>query len=799
VPNRIRWVFYAICIAGLAIYAWAANIQFDVAVVSPDAPTREISYPVRIDDAVADDSHQLNFIVERYAPGTTIRGIDDADRVHDLLSVKRFSIAHRLITVICGLFFWLVSFLVFAPRTGREVVRDFFWASFLYGLAIMVGLIFFPAEPRALNSIHPLLRIFSTALIPPFFVRLGLRFPRERPILARVRYLTPLLFGVPLVVAAWQSIVHLQYFGNPDPAHWSRLSLPGTLADILLVAYFVSGFLLFLQSMLRAELSREKNQAKWILYGVAIGTTPFVILWTVPRLFGMEPWIPFEYARLLTIASPTAFAISVVWYQFMDIDVVIRRSIIYAGLAGVMVFVYWLIGVRLGGVIESAIPRTSEYIAIASVVVPVILFNPTRKMIGRWVDRTFFKIHQDYQQALNALRVRLQDASSHGQVADALLRSLGENLRPKRAAVMVGYQDRLELAGEIEDDLKERAFADYGHWAGPPARLVASPRSTSLSELETPGFPTRFHDAGFLLAQTLPVKEDCNGLILLSQKESERRYVEEDLEFLSTAAAEAARVLDRLCLVQERAEEAMERNRLGEMDRLKNEFLSQVAHDLRTPITSIRWSSRNLIDGLAGEPTREQRDYLDAIDASASHLSRLVNNLLEISRLESGRAHFDLELVDLEGVIESSVTSLLPQARSRQIEFRVETRPGIVPVRANEEKMIEVVNNLLENAVKFAPQQSNIEISIGPEDERQKFVVRDHGPGIPAEEIEAIFERFKQGTVESGSTQEGFGLGLFVVKSFIELMNGQVWAENHPEGGAQFICLLPNWSASEGM
>jgi signal transduction histidine kinase len=155
--------------------------------------------------------------------------------------------------------------------------------------------------------------------------------------------------------------------------------------------------------------------------------------------------------------------------------------------------------------------------------------------------------------------------------------------------------------------------------------------------------------------------------------------------------------------------------------------------------------------------------------------------------------------VELENVIGSSVTSLLPQARSRQIEFHVETKPGIVPVRANEEKLIEVVNNLLENAVKFAPAQSEVEISVSPEGERQKFVVRDHGEGIPEEDIEVIFERFRQGKADPGFTQEGFGLGLFVVRSFVELMHGRVWAENHPGGGAQFICLLPNWSESEGM
>jgi signal transduction histidine kinase len=768
-----------------------------VGALPAEVAAENFAYPVQVGDATAGDADQLNQILEQRSPGSTVRLTDADQRTQNFPIVRQYNFTYRLITVVCGLVFWIVSLLVFATRTGRPVVRDFFWAAFLYGLAIMIGGVYFPPEPRILNALHPLLRILCLAIVPALFCRLGLRFPRERPILQSNRLLTPVMFGLPLALALWQWVMWLRYFISPDPARWEPISLPSTLSDIVLVAYFAAGCLLFIQNVTTSELSRDKDQSKWILYGVGIGSTPYVFLWTVPRLLGLEPVLSFENTRLFTIASPTAWAIAVVRHQFMDIDVVIRRSLIYAVLAGVMVLIYRFIGVWVAEMVEAIFPRTSEYVAIAAIVIPVILFNPTRKAIGRWVDRMFFKIQHNYQQAIDELHLKFQDASSHGQVTLALLDSLKENLHPKKAAILIGYQDRLEVTGEIEEELRDWVFVSYRPWEGRPARLVAAPRSTSLSELENSDFPPRFHQAGYLLSQTLPVKHDCSGLILLGQKESERRYVEEDIGFISSAAAEASHSLERLCLVQEVAEEAMERRRLDEVDQLKNDFLSRVAHDLRTPLTSIRWSSKNLLDGLAGEPTQEQRDYLLSIDASTSQLSRLVNNLLEISRLEAGRTQFEFEPVSAEAVIRSSAQGLQPIARSKKLDFRIHAQPELESVRANEEKLLEIINNMLENAIKFGPEQSAVEITLEPDGAGQRITIRDQGPGIPEDEREAIFERFKQGAISSTFTQEGFGLGLYVVKSFIELMNGEVRAENHPEGGAQFICWLPNWSAEE--
>ena len=260
--------------------------------------------------------------------------------------------------------------------------------------------------------------------------------------------------------------------------------------------------------------------------------------------------------------------------------------------------------------------------------------------------------------------------------------------------------------------------------------------------------------------------------------------------------AHAHPTLERLGLVQQVAEEAFARFQLDELNRMKSEFLSRVAHDLRTPLTSIHWSSQNLIDGVAGETNPDQREYLQAIQASANHLSRLVNNLLEISRLESGKAELEPEPVALDEIVGSSLVSLRPIAGAKGVKFQLEFTDEPHRARATQDMALEVVNNLIENAIKFAPEESNIEIELSKEGDWQRLAIRDHGPGIPEEDREAIFERFRQSRQTSATSSEGFGLGLYVVKSFLEAVQGKVWAENHPEGGARFVCLMPTWSTA---
>ncbi len=326
--------------------------------------------------------------------------------------------------------------------------------------------------------------------------------------------------------------------------------------------------------------------------------------------------------------------------------------------------------------------------------------------------------------------------------------------------------------------------------------MLAAPGSTSLPEIEQPDYPPGLRAAGIEIVVPMAFEDRVLGWILLGEKRSERRYIEQDVELLGAVAGETGIALERIHLVQKVAEEALAREQLGEINRLKTDFLSRVSHDLRTPLTSIIWSTQNLIDGVIGEPNARQREYLEAIKSSAGHLTRLVHNLLEISRLELGSRPPQLAPTHLERVMEEAVAELKPVANARKIDFAVRVESGLPPIRADREKVMQILCNLIENAIRYSPDAGTIEIAA----ERagggaQRVTVRDHGPGISSGEEESIFERFRQGKASPYTGGGGFGIGLYVVRSFVTLFGGAVTAANHPEGGAEFVCTFPEWPA----
>jgi signal transduction histidine kinase len=224
------------------------------------------------------------------------------------------------------------------------------------------------------------------------------------------------------------------------------------------------------------------------------------------------------------------------------------------------------------------------------------------------------------------------------------------------------------------------------------------------------------------------------------------------------------------------------------MSRLKSDFLSRASHDLRTPLTSIRWSIDNLLDGAVGEVPPAQLEYLRAIRGSADYLGRLVANLLEVSRLEQNPDRLDVAPVRLGSILERAIATMRPMAEDRTIEMSL-SRGTDLPILGNEEKIEEIAVNLLDNAIKFSPSDARVDVVVENGDETfGAFSVRDRGPGFGSDRPDEMFGRFTQGTAGTGTVTKGFGLGLYIVKEYMTLMQGTVEVDDHPDGGAVVRC-----------
>jgi signal transduction histidine kinase len=231
--------------------------------------------------------------------------------------------------------------------------------------------------------------------------------------------------------------------------------------------------------------------------------------------------------------------------------------------------------------------------------------------------------------------------------------------------------------------------------------------------------------------------------------------------------------------------------RLTELDRLKDDFVSTVSHELRTPLTSIRAFSEILHDNPA-LPVAERTRFLNIVIKETERLTRLINQILDVSKLESGSAEWHASLVDLREVIEDTIaaTSQLFKDRNARLVRRL---PAVAPkVVADLDRIVQVVLNLLSNAVKFIePGRGLVEISLTEQRGFLRVDVRDNGPGIHPTEQDLIFDKFRQAGDTLTGKPQGSGLGLHISRRIVEHFGGRMWVSSRAGEGACFSFTLP--------
>ncbi len=232
-------------------------------------------------------------------------------------------------------------------------------------------------------------------------------------------------------------------------------------------------------------------------------------------------------------------------------------------------------------------------------------------------------------------------------------------------------------------------------------------------------------------------------------------------------------------------------SREAEVERLKNEFISTVSHELRTPMTSIKGYTDLLFLGMAGGLTDAQRSFLRIIKSNADRLTALVNDILDISRIETGRMHLNIEALDLGELISQVVESFREQYREKGLTLEWEESEGLPLVRGDAARVTQVLSNLIANAWRYTPEGGQTAIAAQPVDGFLQVDIADTGIGISSDEVGRIFDRFYRSDHPIVQEAEGTGLGLSIVKMFVEMLGGEIWVESRLGAGSTFSFTLP--------
>ena len=353
-------------------------------------------------------------------------------------------------------------------------------------------------------------------------------------------------------------------------------------------------------------------------------------------------------------------------------------------------------------------------------------------------------------------------------ILDALIRNIAESLGA-RIAVLLPEEERLEVkraSSELVLDLKELAVADWAF----RNRSAAGPGTETLVSAALLYLPM----------QTTGAVLGILGVRLIDEADYKSPLSRRLLEAFATQAALA---IERVHL----GKQAEQAQILQARESLERALLNSISHDLRTPLVSITGALGALRD--KGSPLEQEarEDLLDAAWEDAGRLNRFVGNLLDMTRLESGALKLKLIPCDVQDLLGCALAALEPQIGKRRIEARVPS--GLPLVSMDMVLMAQVVVNLLDNALKYTPRDSSIELAAELADGTLTLSVSDRGPGIPENDLKRVFDKFYRVPVPEGAG--GTGLGLSICRGIVEAHGGSIHAENREGGGLRVIVALP--------
>jgi len=232
-----------------------------------------------------------------------------------------------------------------------------------------------------------------------------------------------------------------------------------------------------------------------------------------------------------------------------------------------------------------------------------------------------------------------------------------------------------------------------------------------------------------------------------------------------------------------------------QVEKMKSDFVANVSHEIRSPMSPMKDALSLVIDGTAGPITEQQHKFLKILDNNVDRLLRLVNDLLDLSKIEAGKMEMNREILSLENVVKEAVDSIEAYADKKSIKLTVAAEEHLPQISIDRDRIIQIIINLVMNAFKFTPEKGKVDVSIAKlqaDGAKKKYIevcVADNGPGMISGEANALFNRFKQ--LVSPEQVKGTGLGLSISKAIVEMHGGRIWVESEPGKGSKFYFTLP--------
>jgi signal transduction histidine kinase len=681
--------------------------------------------------------------------------IDEHNQLKSI-SVKNTSLSWDLVIesitllIVC-LTFWTIGFYVFLKRPKNAAASLLFLCGLITGLAINASM----ANQRGVLTASQI-EILSMVVAPWLLLHFFLVLPEERVRLQKY----PLVYLIYLPAAMTLVLFPFGY-DNGQSLPWFR-----SFRFYELGIGFLAMAGAATMNYFRATSLKTRQQMKIVLVGCIAAIVPFSVLNVLPEAIWDRTVIPPGFGILFSIFIPLSMGYAVVKQKLMDIDVVIRRSVIYGSITLVMAAVL-SVAIIVAISVPSLLNVPEEMgLALALGAIATFLFGPVKSWIELLVDKLIYKDRYDYRQIIQSLTVSLNLVKDVIEMSRLIIGTIVRSLNLAGACLYIKTQ-----SGTFQLAAAQGIFLNEDTRNGFVKMISKSKRNNAI---EFPNSASNvFSDLSFLIRLTLLDREV--GLLCLSHKVSRQDFSINDIYLMQGVASVSAVELDRATLLRD--------------VNVRNTFISVASHELRTPLTSIVGYSDLLL--LRDPPAETRKEWLKNILENGQKMTTMVNDLLNISRIQSGKTSLKLKKEKVDEIFKEAL-SLIEQ-NSDNHEFVINLSPILPRVIVDRDKFTHVIRNLISNAVKYSPEGGQVTLVArnDPESHRVVLSVSDEGIGIGPEDRDLLFTTFHR--IHRPETQSigGSGLGLYIAKEWTEEMGGKIWFESELNKGSTFFIEIP--------
>lgn len=584
--------------------------------------------------------------------------------------------------------------------------------------------------------------------------------------------------------------------------HWVK---PGPIYYPYFVyfAFYLISSIILLFKRLKSASGSHKQQIKYVLisgiFGFGGGITVFF-----PQLLGLYPFG--SYFIILYLVGVTY---AIVKFRLMDIKVVLRKYSVY--IVSLTSIISPALGIKY--VVNNYFARTEIWVDFLILIVAISLFPALKNYYYRLANKYFFSSLYDDRAVMATLTDQLSSTLEvkriYKFIADALMNSLHAKafgiltVEEKSGKYAVQYNRGFAVGRQTKFAGDENL---YKHYVKKGKAIVVEELKESVY-VKYKRMIDLFNQYGVEILIPLNVKDKTIGLVAIGAKESGDMYNNEDIQFLETIGAQSAIALENALLFEEtknfgiKLEKEVEKAtvdlraaniQLKRLDQAKSDFVSIASHQLRTPLTVIKGYISMMLEGSFGELGDQEQDSLEKVYESNERLIRLVEDLLNISRIESGRIKYSFDSLQFSDFVGKIVEELSGYAKKRGLRLRLTLPKEKLPlVEFDKEKIRQVVMNLIDNSIKYT-RQGTIKVQVTRKEKVVQFCVADTGLGMRPADKSHLFKKFSRGEGMFLVNTEGTGLGLYVAKQMIDAHGGKIWASSRGEGlGSTFCFTLP--------